>query len=56
MSLRAYLIDNMLDGEESGSITMPAKEFLDSVTENVAVWMAEECGALDYLGDLMEGG
>lgn len=56
MSLRQYLTDNMLDGEEAGMITMPASEFLDAVTENVALWVAEECGAIELLADRLEGG
>ena len=47
--LRAYLRANMFDGDEGGSTTVKSGHLLDEVTELVALWMVEQCGALDCM-------
>lgn len=56
MTLRDYLVANMLDGDDGGNLTMRASTLMDEVCYLVARWQVEQSGAGDqverYFADL----
>jgi hypothetical protein len=40
--LRTFLRANMLDGEESGRVTMRASDLLDEICDLVGIWIRDD--------------
>lgn len=49
MSLRDYLIANMFDGEDHGTVTFQIGGFIDDICEHVALWMVDQSGVQDRI-------
>ena len=47
MTLRDYLLSNMFDGDDGGSVTQQIGPLLDEVCELVALWLVQQTGAED---------